>query len=100
MQKLGEHINNLLYNQREKVLGLVRIASGIMVVLGVGLLVYRYGFLPAEENMQQILFFFDVLFAANLFFFVIRWLLALEKKTFIIKSWFESTLNLIIFIHG
>jgi len=100
MQKLGEHINNLLYNQREKVLGLVRMASGVMVVLGVGLLVYRYGFLPAEENMQQILFFFDVLFATNLLFFIIRWLLALEKKTFIIKSWFESALNLIIFIHG
>ncbi len=100
MQKLGEQINNLLYNQRDKVLGLVKVASGIFVVLGIALLVFRYGFLPEDETMHQILRFFDILFASNLLFFGIRWLLALEKAAFLKRSWFESGVNFIILIHG
>ena len=100
MQKLGEQINNLLYNQREKVLGLVKVASGFFVVLGIALLVFRFGFLLEDDAMHQVLRFFDTLFTANLFFFLLRWILALEKTQFLRNSWFESSLNIIILIHG
>ncbi|MEM1136920.1 MAG: potassium transporter TrkG, partial [Bacteroidota bacterium] len=100
MQKLSEQLNNLLYNYREKLLGIIRIASGIQVTLGMMLLVYRFGFLPAEEEMVQLLKFFDALFATNLLFFALRWLLAIEKKKFVSSTWFESSLNFLILING
>ena len=100
MQKLSEQLNNLLYNQREKVLRIIQIASGVQVTLGVALLVYRFGFLPEEENMLQVLKFFDLLFFANLLFFLIRWMSSIEKIQFLKNSWFETALNVLILFQG
>ncbi len=100
MLNLEQRFNNFLYSVHSKVFAVVGIVSVINLLIGIALLIIRYGSYIDEEQNAQILRTFDIL----LFVFFIKYGLSFvfshKSIEFLKKTWFEAFLNSFIFFHG
>ncbi len=100
MASVEEQINNLLYNWRERSFSLLKVISTMNALVGVILLIYRYGFLLTDAEIENIFANIDLVFLVFGLVFIIRLVFSIQRKEYLLKTWFEAALIFFLFGHG
>jgi potassium uptake TrkH family protein len=93
---LAERLNNLLYNSRPQALRISRILTSLAAVVGLGLMVYLFGFNLLADDSRIYFSLMDILLGVFLLSFLIRWLYAFRRIDFLRNALLESTLMALV----
>lgn len=98
LQRAEERVKLFLYNNRNATLQSLRIISVLIGIFALGLMVYYYGFSHSISENEQLISYFKGLFGYYIFSFGVRLLYSFSVKEFLISSWQELSLLLLLTI--
>jgi potassium uptake TrkH family protein len=100
MNSLLDKFNSSVFSISDNVLSFVKIVSFINVSFAIVLLVYRFGFLPDDEQISIIFRRMDILFAVFCIVYFLRVLFAFHRRSYMGDTLVELILILFIILHG
>ncbi|MCS6832208.1 MAG: Trk-type K+ transporter membrane component [Flammeovirgaceae bacterium] len=100
MFKVEEIIIQLLIKNKEKAEKVLNPLMLFTCLTGIGLLVYRYGFLLEDDEIEVIFWRMDLLFAIFAINFFVRILFEAKKIQYLRAVWFEALTNVFLVING
>ncbi len=95
-----ESLNNALYSTKPTAYRISRLVSYINSFVGLGLLIYGYGFELSPELSKAVFGWIDLVFAVFIFNFLLRLLYSFSRKAFLMRSWLETILLVLLVVHG
>jgi len=93
---LAERLNNLLYNSRPQALRIARTLTSLAAVVGLGLMIYLFGFNLLADDSRIYFSLMDILLGVFLLSFLIRWLYAFRRIDFLRDAPLESILMALV----
>lgn len=100
MASVEEQINNLLYTWGERSFSFLKIISTSNGAVAIILIIYRYGFILSDEEVDNVFANIDLVFAIFGLVYLIRFIFSIHRKEYLIKTWFEASLIVFLFFHG
>ncbi|PWJ42360.1 TrkH family potassium uptake protein [Sediminitomix flava] len=95
-----EKIDSVLFGWRDIAFKFLSWVVTLNVILGFYLLIYRYGFLPTDDEIFLIFKQFDGVFAVFVFNYLIRLVFTSYRREYIKNTKWEGILITLLFIHG
>ncbi len=100
MASVEEQINNLLYTWKEKSFSVLKTISTINALVAIILLIYRYGFILSDEEIDNIFANIDIVFLVFGLVYLTRLIFSIHRKEFFLKTWVEASLIIFLLLHG
>lgn len=100
MEEFINRLNKLLYGWKDGTLRFVRVISVINVLIAILHLIYRYGFILTQFEIDNIYSNLDVVFFVFALIYLTRLLFAIHRVDHLKKTWFEALLIVFILING
>lgn len=97
---LIEQLNTVLYPSKPLAYKLLKLSSRINVGIGLALVIYGYGFDLSKEELRTVFYMVDLSLAFFLLVYLLRILYSFRRADFLIRTWFEGILMLMIAING
>jgi trk system potassium uptake protein TrkH len=95
-----EQLNNLLYGSKELAYRILRIVSYINSFLGLGLLIYGFGFDLSIEEAMTVYTLMNTVFIIFVIDYLLRILYSFNRVNFLKRTWFEATILFFIILNG
>ncbi|GAB4337678.1 MAG: hypothetical protein OHK0038_16190 [Flammeovirgaceae bacterium] len=100
MFKVEELIIQLLIKKKESAERILNPLMLAMSFFAIGLIIYRYGFLLDDEEIDKIFLRLDVVFAIFALNFFVRVLFETKKRAYLRSVWFEALTNILLVVNG
>lgn len=100
MEEFINRLNKLLYGWKDGTLGIVRTISVINVLIAIFHLIYRYGFILTQAEVDNVYANLDIIFFIFALIYLTRLLFAIHRIDHLKKTWFEFLLIMFIVVNG
>ncbi|MGB0521567.1 MAG: TrkH family potassium uptake protein [Flammeovirgaceae bacterium] len=100
MEEFINRLNKLLYGWKDGTLGFVSAISVITVIVAVFHLIYRYGFILTQLEIDNVYSNLDIIFFIFALVYLIRLLFAIQRIDYLKRTWFECVLIMFILANG
>ena len=98
--EFSNQLNKSLYGWQGRAMKFVRVVSFVNVIAAIVHLIYRYGFILTQGEIDGIYGNLDFIFLAFALVYMVRWLFAFQRVAYFKSTWFEFLLIAFIVIHG
>ncbi|MFZ5554956.1 MAG: TrkH family potassium uptake protein [Bacteroidota bacterium] len=100
LQKFRERVNLAIYDRKETVLAIFRLANIFVSLIGFGTLVYFYGYRQTPESTANCLLVIESGFIFYILHYFIRFFFDFEPGKFLRQNWLEGCMMAVLFIEG
>ncbi|MBL4655126.1 MAG: ATPase [Bacteroidia bacterium] len=100
INRIREKFNLSIYGSKDSVLRGLKIATLLASAIGVLNLVYYYGFPQSPESKEISLYIIKGVFVIFIISYLTRFLYSFHPLTFLLKTWFEGLLMLLLIYDG
>ncbi len=95
-----ERLNKYLYPSKQIAYWWMKLVSKINALAGVALVLYGYGFDLSTDELATVFFLVDISLGFFLLIYILRILYSFRRSDFLIRTWFEGILMLLITFNG
>jgi len=100
LQKFRERVNLAIYDSKETVLKIFRLANIFVTFIGFATLVYFYGYPQTPESADTCIFILETGFIFYILHFFMRFLYDFEPRQFLKNNWLEGLMMMILVVEG
>lgn len=100
LRELRETINLVIYDSKQRVLGILSALNILVSVASLGVLVYYYGFPLTQSEKDATFLWIQISFGFYILRFLTKILYEFDVRTFIKKNWFETGIITWLLIEG
>ncbi|MDG2440332.1 MAG: potassium transporter TrkG, partial [Crocinitomicaceae bacterium] len=100
IRELREKVNLFLYDSKKRVLGVFAVLNVLVSLIGLGVLIYYYGFKLTPETKELCFTILETSFAFYILRFFVKILYDFNPRRFLRENWFEAIVILLLLVEG
>tara|TARA_Y100000385_G_scaffold291118_1_gene367322 strand:- start:7644 stop:9473 length:1830 start_codon:yes stop_codon:yes gene_type:complete len=100
IRELREKVNLFLYDSKKRVLGVFAVLNVLVSLIGLGVLIYYYGFKLTPEAKELCFTILETSFAFYILRFFVKILYDFNPRRFLRENWFEAIVILLLLVEG